>query len=51
VDNSEGNTIELMQHRRIPKKLDEKNTWDDKGIKVNAKYFMQIFDTKKGQSL
>lgn len=55
--NSDGNTIELMQHRRIPTvdrkspNLDEMNSWNDKGIKVNARYFMQIFDTKLGHSL
>lgn len=56
ADNSEGNTIELMQHRRIPNTgkgpaLDEVNTWNEKGIRVNAKYYMQIFDTKIGHSL
>ena len=57
VDNSEGNVIELMQHRRIPnhdfwqKGINEVQTWDNQGIRVNARYFMQIFDHTKGKSL
>jgi len=51
-------TIELMQHRRGFGD-DGKGNWealnetdkDDIGIRVNARYFMQIFDLKKGKSL
>jgi len=53
------NTIELMQHRRllgdddkgISEFLNETDTYDDLGIQVNARYYMQIFDRFKGESL
>jgi len=60
-DVSDINTIELMQHRRLladddkglpgSDTLNETTTGDDIGIRVNAKYFMQIFDTTKSPSL
>jgi hypothetical protein len=49
-----------MQHRRILfdddkglafDLLNETDSNNDIGIRVNAKYFMQIFDTFKGKSL
>jgi hypothetical protein len=51
-------TIQLMQHRRLMEDdnkgviepLDEIDEHGN-GIQVTAKYFMQIFDTKKGKSL
>ena len=52
-------TIELMQHRRllrddtlgVQENLNETDILDMKGIKVNARYYMQIFDyTRPGQS-
>ena len=53
------NTIELMQHRRVldvdnkgvGEALNETDIHDDKGIQVNAKYYMHIFDRSKGESL
>ena len=50
ADLSEENTIELMQHRRtfgddakgVCEPLDEKDMSDGLGIKVNARYYMQI---------
>jgi len=58
ADLSSPSTIELMQHRRILA-TDEygsrggvnETDRDGKGVRVKAKYFMQIFDTKKGRSL
>ena len=51
-------TIELMQHRRLRqddnKGLNEILNETDAngfGIKVNAQYYMQIFDLQKGASL
>ena len=49
--------IELMQNRRIigydnygvPESLDDVNKFD-KGLSIQAKYFMQIFDMKNGKS-
>jgi hypothetical protein len=57
ADLSDNNTIELMQHRRelfedekgLSEPLNE-TTEDDLGIRVNAKYYMQIFDTNKSKS-
>jgi len=51
-------TIELMQQRRgllddqlgLFEAVNETDSFDHKPIKVNAKYFMQIFDFKKGES-
>ena len=51
-------TIELMQNRRllfddrrgVNEPLDEVNRWE-KGIAVNAKYYVQIFDHTKTKSL
>ena len=51
-------TIELMQNRRllfddrrgVNEPLNEV-TWEDKGIAVNAKYYVQIFDYTKTKSL
>lgn len=57
ADLSEGNVIELMQNRRNQDEgeLDgpnDVNTFDNsKGVRVNARYYMQIFDTKLGKSL
>ena len=50
--------IELMQNRRllfddrrgVNEPLDEKNI-EQKGIAVNAKYYVQIFDYKQTKSL
>lgn len=58
ADLSESSTIELMQHRRTLQEdgkgnheaLNETDS-EDIGIRVNARYYMQIFDTKKGKSL
>lgn len=58
ADLTSPSTIELMQHRRIlmtdeygsRSGLNETDR-DGKGVRVKAKYLMQIFDTKKGQSL
>lgn len=58
ADLSSPSTIELMQHRRILM-TDEygsrtgvnETDRDGKGVRVKAKYYMQIFDYKKGQSL
>jgi len=58
ADLSSPATIELMQHRRILMK-DGYDTGtginqtdrDGRGIRVTARYYMQIFDTNKGQSL
>lgn len=51
-------TIELMQQRRliddddkgVPEFLNETERHDRLPTRVNARYFMQIFDTQKGQS-
>ena len=59
ADVSDNNTIELMQHRRglfvddkgLKEPLNETTSEDDIGIRVNAKYYMQIFDTKKSKSV
>ena len=60
ADLSEKATIELMQHRRVlqddhlglEEPLNETNPdAGDLGIRVNARYYMQIFDTTKTQSL
>lgn len=61
ADVSDNNTIELMQHRRLladdekglpgSDTLNETTTDDDIGIRVNARYYMQIFDTTKSPSL
>jgi hypothetical protein len=59
ADLSDNSTIELMQHRRLLKEdskglsevLNETDSFDDIGIQVNARYYMQIFDTQKGKSL
>lgn len=58
ADLSEPNSIELMQHRRtlgddgkgVQEPLNERDL-DGFGIRVSAKYYMQIFDRKKGKSL
>jgi hypothetical protein len=58
ADLSSPSTIELMQHRRILM-TDEygaqmgvnETDRDGKGVRVKARYYMQIFDTKKGRSL
>lgn len=52
-----GSNIELMQNRRInghdgygiSEPLDDKNQFNA-GLSIQAKYFMQIFDMKKGKS-
>lgn len=54
----ESAAIELMQHRRL---FDQDNKGNNEalnetdsegyGIRVNARYHMQIFDTQKGKSL
>jgi hypothetical protein len=52
------NTIELMQNRRtldddghgLNEALNERDIFDVP-LAVNARYYMQIFNTKKGQSL
>ena len=52
-------TIELMQHRRllqddlkgVQEPLNETDRSDSRPIRVNARYFMHIFDTSKGESL
>lgn len=58
ADLSSPATIELMQHRRILMNDDygastgiNETDRDGRGIRVNARYFMQIFDVNKGQSL
>ena len=61
ADVSDNNTIELMQHRRLladdekglpsSDTLNETTTDDELGIRVNAKYYMQIFDTTNSASL
>jgi len=59
ADLSVDNTIELMQNRRtleddgkgVTEPLDERDLDDGLGIKANARYFMQIFDTNKSESL
>jgi hypothetical protein len=59
ADMSDTSTIELMQHRRILRDdlkgvaeyLNETDTFDDYGLQVNARYYMQIFNSAKGQSL
>ena len=51
-------TIEIMHHRRLVKSdnkgqdeaLDEQDG-KNQGVKVNGKYYMQIFDTNRGRSL
>ena len=51
-------TIELMQQRRnllddrkgLCEPLNETEKEDQKPPRINAQYFMQIFDTKKGDS-
>jgi len=58
ADNSDHSTIELMQHRRtltddnkgLEDSLNEKDM-NGVGIRVSAKYYMQIFNTVKGKSL
>lgn len=58
ADMSDNSTIELMQHRRVladdgkgvEENLNETDSFDDLGIQVNAKYYMQIFDHEKGKS-
>lgn len=58
ADLSVDNTIELMQNRRtlgddgkgVGEPLDDRDMDDNLGIKVNARYYMQIFDTKKSES-
>jgi len=58
ADVSQPNTIELMQHRRtvgdddkgVAEALNEMDP-SGVGIAVSARYYMQIFNTKKGQSL
>jgi len=53
ADLSDTATIELMQHRRVlndddkgvSEPLNETDSSDDIGIKVHARYYMQIFDT------
>lgn len=52
------NSIELMQNRRsvsdddhgVNEALNDRD-FNDVGLAVNAKYYMQIFNTKKGKSL
>lgn len=58
ADLSSPSTIELMQHRRVlmtdeygPQTGVNETDRDGKGVRVKARYFMQIFDTKKGSSL
>lgn len=60
ADLSDNSTIELMQNRRMVAD-DEKGLGDEEplnemdkdgnGIRVSARYFMQIFNFKKGKSL
>ena len=61
ADLSDKAMIEIIQHRRLSQ-VDPKNGYDNvlndtdkdggyKGVRVNAEYNMQIFDTSKGKSL
>ena len=58
ADLTEKATIELMQQRRnllddrkgLCEPLNETEKEDQKPPRINAQYFMQIFDTKKGES-
>jgi hypothetical protein len=53
------NTIELMQHRRttdddakgVLEALNETDSNGEFGLRVNARYYMQIFDFKRAKSL
>jgi hypothetical protein len=53
------NTIELMQHRRttdddakgVLEALNETDSNGEFGLRVNARYYMQIFDFKRSKSL
>lgn len=57
ADNSQKSTIELMQHRRllrddefgVDEVLNETST-DGEGIRVTARYYMQIFDYTRSSS-
>ena len=59
ADVSDNNTIELMQHRRglfvddkgLKEPLNKTTAKDHLGISGNAKYYSQIFDTKKSKSV
>jgi hypothetical protein len=59
ADLSDNSTIEMIQHRRILKDdgkgvsepLNETDTFDDLGLQITARYYMQIFDQEKGKSL
>jgi hypothetical protein len=59
ADLSDNSTIEIIQHRRILRDdhkgveevLNETDTFDDYGLQVNARYYMQIFNFEKGRSL
>lgn len=52
ADLSDNSTIELIQHRRtlrddgkgVNEPLNETDTFDDLGLQVNARYYMQIFN-------
>jgi hypothetical protein len=52
ADMSDNSTIELVQHRRllyddnkgVIEPLNETNSYDDLGLQVNARYYMQIFN-------
>lgn len=58
ADVASPNSIELMQNRRtisddehgVNEALNDRD-FNDTGLQVNAKYYMQIFNTKKGASL
>jgi len=58
ADLLEPQTIELMHHRRlvtddargVDEPLDEYDIETNYGNKVNAKYYMHMFDRSKGQS-
>jgi alpha-mannosidase len=59
ADLSDNSTIEIIQHRRtlrddhkgVEEPLNETDTFDDYGLQVNARYYMQIFNAEKGKSL
>ena len=59
ADLSQNSTIELMQNRRllwdddkgVDEALNETTRADQKGLQVNAKYYVQIFNHITGVSL